>query len=575
MRNRLNSGNYFKLSIVVATTILSFGLVSCNNDPNSIIEETEVLSSSDFFTKDIKSNEVNVFFFDIDNINNGLETERTHETEASISVGSCDSYIVKVGNTEILIDCGYQTFASSDSHTRPEPPYQFRYQHIEENVQKNILPKIASICTDGVLEYLIVTHSDFDHLASLCVEGGVIDAFNNEQTITNLNGDPITLKSISNVIDFNSGVVALHSYSKIDKDKRLCRGLYQTYLSKIDSLIKKETNYLPAAALFDSSIETEDKSTMSKENKLLATPDTMKEYVEGKFETTILTEQQPNSAASEFIKEVKKNSSYSKCVAKLGGNLKVESNRYFYSINLENIAEFRILYNWYYDFAYRQNFDDGNRGQPINNPSVCLEVIKNNFKFLSCGDLGGNGENGLINYYKDTSVLKDVTLFRPSHHGSTTNGENSLDLFKTITPKIIAVTGCAQSPLEPKLPKAAFMKQGFFDNIYDGLHDKEKVLIKGMATEPYIFCTNINWFRLNESNNLGINESKPFYGDIRIRTSPIGTKLNYSYKGNIHAFIKNGGLDGTLNFSTVAKRKLLKVQETAWFDKVGFTYGGK
>ncbi len=548
-------------------------LAGCGKtDDGSVIEDVNKDVTTTFFSDQVSSNEVNVFFLDIDNINRGTETERTYQSDSSTNVGSCDCYMIKVGNTEILVDCGYQTFGS-DAYTKEETPYTFTYQYLKNNAHNNLLRKITSVCTDGTLDYLIVTHSDFDHVASLCVEGGVVDSFVNHETINNLENDNVTLNGITNVIDFNSGVIALHSYSEIDKEKRLCRALYQTYLAKMEKLIDSGTNYLPAAALFDSGIVAADETPMTQENKLLATPDKMLDNVKNYFSQRILTEDQPNDAASEYVNEVPKNSSYLENVAKLGGQLQAESERYYYSVNIGSGAELRILYNWYYDFAPRQDFDQGNRGQAINNPSVCFEVVKNDFKFLSCGDLGGNGESGLLNYYKNTTVLKNVTLFKASHHGSTTNDENSEALFECIAPKIIVVTGCAQSPLEIKNTTAACMKQTLFDNIYHGMHDENGNLVNGLTEEPYILCTNIDWYRLNESNNVPINESRPFYGDIHVSSSESKAHLNYSYRGTIHALIKTGSSDDTIDFKTVDRNKIIKIQDTEWFKKAGFVYG--
>lgn len=567
-----------KIIILLLTMLIFFNLISCTKEKKlEIVEDVASGIVDTFFLDNIDSNEVNVYFLDIDNISNGdAEPTRTYKSDTITNVGSCDSYMIKIGNVEILVDAGYQTFAS-DACTKDTEPYTFTYEYIKQNVNKNLLRKIASICTDGVLDYLVVTHADFDHVASLCVEGGIIDAFTSHEKVTNLNGNTIELKKINNVIDFNSGVVALHSYFKIEKVKRLCRALYQTYLCKIEKLKEAGTNYLPAAALFDCSIVSENGTIMLEENKLLATPDKMKKYVEDEnyYKMTILSETKSNDAASEYINEVVKNGSYAENVDKLGGVLKSENERYYYEINIDDKAQFRILYNWYYDFAYRQNFNEGNRGQPINNPSVCFEIVKNNFKFLSCGDMGGNGESGLINYYKDTSILKNVSLYKAAHHGSTNNGENSQTLFNLITPKIIVVTGCAQSPLEIKNSKAAYMKQTFFDNIYNGLHDKNGNLNEALNYEPYIMCTNIDWYRLNENNYLPINESKPFYGDIHISSSKKSIHINYSYTGNIHALVKTGSDDDTIDFTTYKDGKIIKLQNTKWFNIVGFLYGGQ
>ena len=564
---------YKKNLMCVIIIIICLILSGCGiSGDSSIVEDIDIKSYKDFFED---NSSITIYYFDIDNLSENDVIERTYQSDSTNNVGSCESYIIKSGNIEILVDAGYQTFNSSFS-IKEEYPYTFSHQYLKQNVQKNIMRKVASVCTDGVLEYLVVTHSDFDHIASLCVDGGIFDSFYNEEIITNLRGQDIKLKSINNIIDFNSGVLSLHSYEKIYKDQRLCRALYQTYLVKIDKLINKNnnsSNYLPAASLFSEKIVANDGTTMSLKNKLLATPDKMKEHVEKYFQSRILTENQPNDAASQYVNDIKKNSDYKDSVERLGGELISESERYYYKINLNSNVEFRILYNWYYDFAYRQSFDDGNRGQPINNPSVCFEVVSGKFKFLSCGDIGGNGENGLINYYENTSILKSVTLYKASHHGSTTNEENSERIFNTITPKIIVVTGCAQSPLDVKNTTAAYMKQKFFDNIYNGLHDAQGVLNNNLLEEPYILCTNINWFRINESNNIPLNESKPFYGDIKISYSKGKTYISYSYRGIIHALVHTGSQEDVVDFRTVKEGKIVKIQDTEWFRKVGFKYG--
>ena len=427
----------------------SFMMTSCLNVSKDSYVVDDTIDDAHFFSDNLADQEVNIYFFDVDNLNHGEETTRTAKSNAKINISSCDAYMVKIGDVEILVDCGYQIMFSGVS-VKEQYPYTYIQPNIKENVDKNILPKIASICTDGILDYLIVTHADFDHIASLVVEGGIIDSFINNKTITNLDGNSVKLKGIKNVIDFNSGVVALHSYSEIDKEKRLCKSiLYQTYLTKINELINRQTNYLPAAALFDENVRQGNTSisSMSIDNKLLATPEKMKEKVESK--ESILSEDNPNGAAKQYVNSVRKNSSYKDNVSKLGGELKAEkikneeekdeSYRYYYSIPLKANTELRILYNWYYDFAERHGFggqteSHGFGGQDVNNPSVCLQVVQNEFKFMSCGDLGGNGESGILNYYKGTSILKDIKVFRASHHGSTNNSENSQNLFEEKNP---------------------------------------------------------------------------------------------------------------------------------------------
>ena len=67
---------------------------------------------------------------------------------------SGDCTLIKVGNTEVLIDAG-STSGSADV----------------------IVPYIGQYCTDGVLEYVIATHAHEDHIAAFVGEGGVFASF--------------------------------------------------------------------------------------------------------------------------------------------------------------------------------------------------------------------------------------------------------------------------------------------------------------------------------------------------------------------------------------------------------------
>ena len=56
---------------------------------------------------------------------------------------SGDCTLIKTGNTEVLIDAGS-----------------------EKSSAATLVPYISEYCTDGVLEYVIVTHADQDHIAA-------------------------------------------------------------------------------------------------------------------------------------------------------------------------------------------------------------------------------------------------------------------------------------------------------------------------------------------------------------------------------------------------------------------------
>lgn len=68
-----------------------------------------------------------------------------HFLELGVS-NAGDCVLIKVGNTEVLIDAG------AKSNTAPT---------------KALLDYVATYCTDGILEYVIATHAHEDHLAGL------------------------------------------------------------------------------------------------------------------------------------------------------------------------------------------------------------------------------------------------------------------------------------------------------------------------------------------------------------------------------------------------------------------------
>ncbi len=67
---------------------------------------------------------------------------------------SGDSTLIKVGDTEVLIDAG-----STNGSAEITVPY------------------IQQYCTDGILEYVIATHAHADHISAFYGDGGIFDSF--------------------------------------------------------------------------------------------------------------------------------------------------------------------------------------------------------------------------------------------------------------------------------------------------------------------------------------------------------------------------------------------------------------
>ena len=243
-----------------------------------------------------------------------------------------------------------------------------------------------------------------------------------------------------------------------------------------------------------------------------------------------------------------------------------EEARYYYSIELPNKTELQILYNWEYDHFYRHSIDSQDR----NNISVCFAITNGNEKFVSFGDTG-SAESGIISYYKDTDLLKDVTCFKASHHGSTSNGENSSDLFKLMEPKYVVVTGVAQTtrniletagatndPMYSLLSGTAVMKHTFFDNIDSADADTE------------VYCMQVATLVDQETSGLNFSViSKPFYGEIRVRCKKRSSSIDCLYKGEVEAYVSSLS-DETkkLTFSNCEGNSMLPYQKTELYQAI-------
>ena len=92
-----------------------------------------------------------------------VEGEETEVADLSVhflelgNATSGDCTLIKTGNTEVLIDAGSTTGSA-----------------------KTIVPYIQKYCTDGILEYVIATHGDQDHIAAFVgssTYNGVFDSF--------------------------------------------------------------------------------------------------------------------------------------------------------------------------------------------------------------------------------------------------------------------------------------------------------------------------------------------------------------------------------------------------------------
>ena len=90
--------------------------------------------------------------------------------------------------------------------------------------------------------------------------------------------------------------------------------------------------------------------------------------------------------------------------------------------------EMEILYNYYYE----------NSASDENDYSVCVLISRGEDKYLLTGDLEAEGEEKLVEHYKDTDTLKDIYLFKAGHHGSYSS--TSTSLLSLTSPEVVVCT---------------------------------------------------------------------------------------------------------------------------------------
>ena len=333
-----------------------------------------------------------VIFIDIENSSDTTVHYDGAKNDRSLGyrgVKPADCYLIKTGNIEILVDAGFQL---------QTPTTEVYNQRISKIYQENVLKKIEKYCTDGILEYLVITHGDFDHIAGVAIDGGVLDYFNTSD------------KKIENIIDFDSDLAVYLSNSNGNdifpsgQNRLLEAPTIEDYRTKRDLLVaNKKTRHIPAANFFKGTDYLQENTMVN------AMPnERLKQYFRLDQEKNV-TDQinlanlinfyyfsddeiihnvYDDTTKNQKANNLKFNSTYEKSDIELG-QIKEENDRYYYSIDLNGV-ELRVLYNWYYDHFYKHSFNSQDR----NNISVCLEVVSGTSKFLTFGDLG-SGETGL------------------------------------------------------------------------------------------------------------------------------------------------------------------------------------
>lgn len=243
-------------------------------------------------------------------------------------MGDGDCTLIKMGDTEILIDAGEKS---------------------AEKVKQELKKEVSS---DGVLDYVFTTHGDSDHIKNM---NEILPLFN-PSSDKNLGGTDGTKYVINNFIDFDTEY-ARELYSS---------DTYKTYVNTRNAMIDKSEN---------------------KDNKNKG----IKNYY----------------PINEFYEK----------------NQKIEFS--------ESGLVLHVLKNKYYFETPPSK----------NNGSICLMLEYGKAKILLTGDLESEGELGLLEEYRNSDLLDNVTLFKAGHHGSRTS--STKPFVDTIKPQYVMITCCA------------------------------------------------------------------------------------------------------------------------------------
>ena len=123
-------------------------------------------------------------------------------------------------------------------------------------------------------------------------------------------------------------------------------------------------------------------------------------------------------------------------------------------VQLSQTVEMEILYNYYYE----------NTSSDTNNYSVCMMLNEGENHYLFTGDLEKEGEEHLVEYYKNNhGGLPHCVLYKGGHHGSQTS--TTEELMKAITPEIVCVCCCAGHNEYDAKPENVFPSQNFVNHV--------------------------------------------------------------------------------------------------------------
>lgn len=514
-----------------------------------IDNDDEESAISSFFTNN--DGDIQVYTFDLDDTisSNGKGYKTPYHLEGAYC--SSDMVLIKSGNCEILADAGSQVKLPGN-------------QTVQRLYKNNVKPKLDALINDGVIEYLILSHADFDHI-SLLAEGSIVRDYLKDKT------------AIKHIIDFDSMIGRYHSNPNGDSESSsmFYTETYRSYCQNRNAAFEhaktvfgKKATKNAAADFFVDCFSKNNRGILNVSNghyvdstdKALALPDHYieKEYSKGPLE--IQTDSVLNEARNNINSLIEENG------AALVNASSDNVPAYYFDIPLEKDGSkegvhLRILYQWFYDHVRNPGaFNSLDR----NNLSVCFEVLNSNFKYLSTGDAVGQASNSLFNYYKNTDVLKNVSLYKLAHHGSTENDANKDDVYgKSILsiakPQILTVSGVAMRKGNNQIlanGSATELKKALFDTINKYCPNSALLVTNTISKKCKVDEEEL---QSSKCDNRIVHKC-PLYGDIKVTSKGNSVTYSYSYIGEVSAFFDKDNE----NVSLTTKGKGL--MDTKWYE---------
>ena len=341
----------------------------------------------------------------------GFDYKQLNVTFLNVGMGDC-TYI-KYKNIDVIIDSGERETNSEQG--------VLGWQGIIDYV-KNAMGNYAQ--QDNVLDYVVATHSDSDHIGNMAK---IIDAFSTDGY------------KIANIIDFDSVFyqafyMARYEYDSYVKNKEVFNAFSNDMEPAIETADEDNVIESQSRQALRPYEQARDKARKNHGTQYYCVAE---RYAFSKTEKELDTN--PLTKPTIMFNKNKTNLTYDF----IHGDLKLRFlyNENYFELLTDEEMEKKVCGKDNMDYPYYAN-----------SKSVCLMVEYGDSKVLLTGDIeethNMKAETELVNNFASASgaykdLIKDVTLYKAAHHGSSTS--NCKELIEYINPKYVGISANANS----------------------------------------------------------------------------------------------------------------------------------